>query len=234
MNKINSEIVVGFLQESTECYTYHRDSQPSININYSLCNNITRDTLLLITKIRGARKSVDLGLALSPHSEAICYKPYKSAGFKIFCQKGKSLNERLMGIFHNVFNMGYKRIIIMAHGVPNLPISYIENALFHLRNNNDMVIGPLKNGLFYIIGVNRKLYENHILENVLKDIDLKDHNKVESVLTKIKNYHINCYSLPEWYILKSINDIKKFKSDTFNGIGYTAKWTQQTINKLLS
>ena len=231
---MNNEIVIGFLIE-------HQLACPHISVSNSIkskkacefCNHMNRDVCLLITNIYGARKTVDIGLALSPLAKAGAYFPYKKAGFELFSQEGKTESEKIKSIFKQAFEMEYQSVVIISHSVPNLPLDYLENALSSLRNGSNLVVGPLKNGMFYLIGMKRQMHD--IINNgkMFHNINFNNSSLRDSTVKNMKNHCNGCSILPEWYILKSINDLKKMHNDYRQGIGGKAQWTHSIANELL-
>lgn len=60
------------------------------------------------------------------------------------------------------FNQGYKNIIIIGSDCIDLTTSIIENA-FSCLQHNDFVIGPAKDGGYYLLGMNKEhiqVFEN--------------------------------------------------------------------------
>jgi glycosyltransferase A (GT-A) superfamily protein (DUF2064 family) len=194
---------------------------------------MNRDVCILITHIYGARKTVDVGLALSPLAKIGPYSPYKKAGFELFSQDGETESEKIKNVFKDAFERDYKSVITVSHSVPNLPLNYLEDALSSLRNGSNLVIGPLRNGMFYLIGMTRKMHEiiNH--KNVLNDITFDNSSLRDSTVENIKSHCNGCSILPEWYILKSIKDLKKMHNDYRHGIGWKAQWTHNISREIL-
>jgi hypothetical protein len=231
---MNSEIVIGFLLEH-QPVCQHISVSNSIKTKKSceFCKHMNRDVCLLITNIFGARKTVDIGLALSPLAEAGAYFPYKKAGFELFSQEGKTESEKIKNIFKQAFKMEYQSVVIVSHSVPNLPLNYLENALSSLRKGSNFVVGPLINGMFYLIGMKRQMHEIIINGNDFNNINFNNSSLRDSTVKNIKNQCNGCSILPEWYILKSINDLKKMHNDYRQGIGWKAQWTHNIASDLL-
>ncbi len=231
---MNREIVIGFLNEH-QPVCQHISVSNSIKTKKSceFCYHMNRDVCLLITHIYGARKTVDIGLALSSLAAVGSYFPYKKAGFELFSQEGKTESERIKNIFKQAFEMEYQSVVIVSHSVPNLPLNYLENALLSLRKGSNLVVGPLKNGMFYLIGMKRQMHEIISDGNVFNNINFNNSSLRDSTVKTIKNHCNDCSILPEWYILKSINDLKKMHNDYRQGIGWKAQWTHNTSRELL-
>ncbi len=232
--KMNKEIVVGFLNEHTINCSYLAVSNCiKTDKSCTLCYNINRDISLLITRFQGARKTVDVGIALPPNAETGPYEPYKIAGFQVFYQSGETESERIKSILAETFTRGYESLIITSHSVPNLPISYLECALSDLRSGNKLVLGPTENGMFYLIGIKRELYEKVLSDTKFGHFSFTNRTLRESTLKRIKSHYNDCSILPNWYILRTIDDLKKLYRDSQQGIGWRAQWTHLIADEIL-
>ncbi|PCH64872.1 MAG: glycosyltransferase [Bacteroidetes bacterium] len=102
--------------------------------------------------------------------------------FQKYLQNGEDLGERMLNAFTFAFAVGYKRVVIIGSDCIQLTPKIINEA-FEMINTNDVVIGPAKDGGYYLLGMNKlylELFHNKIWssENVLLDtlIDLKKMN----------------------------------------------------------
>ncbi|WP_046742990.1 TIGR04282 family arsenosugar biosynthesis glycosyltransferase [Kordia zhangzhouensis] len=69
-------------------------------------------------------------------------------------QKGKDLGERMLHAFTEAFANHYKKVIIIGSDLYDLQPKHIEEAMEAL-NTNDIVLGPAKDGGYYLLGMNR-------------------------------------------------------------------------------
>lgn len=232
---MNNEIVVGFLNEHRQqCQHLSVSNRIKTKRSCEFCRHMNRDISLLMSNIHGARKTVDIGLALSAIAEINTYQPYKIAGFELLYQEGNNESERIKNTFENMFLKGYKTVIIISPSVPNLPVSYLESALSYLRKKeNNLVLGPLKNGMFYLIGMKKKMYETVNRSVFFNKLNFYNSAMRDTTVNMIKDYCNDCSILPEWYTLKSLNDLKKLHYDFLHGIGWKAQWTHNITNELL-
>lgn len=230
---MNKEIVVGFLIEhGKECCNdaisrYIREKRKC-----TFCLDLNRDTSLLITTMQEARRTIDVGLALSPESKLAHYLPYQTAGFKLFFQHGRSESEHITHVLKEVFSQGYERVVILSHSVPNLPVDYIERAVDYLRNGTDLVIGPLENGTFYLVGLARDMFERLLRLEVLGTFAFVDGPASGETLRVLKDHALKPRFLPEWYVVRSIEDLKKLHEDSSLGRGRKTRWIGSTIEDL--
>ena len=77
-------------------------------------------------------------------------------------QYGNDLGERMQNAFQQLFDSNYKNMIIIGSDLLDLN-SAIINKAFSLINEYDAVIGPAKDGGYYLLGLkaaNPKLFKN--------------------------------------------------------------------------
>jgi rSAM/selenodomain-associated transferase 1 len=67
-------------------------------------------------------------------------------------QKGNDLGERMHNSFEYAFLNKYKKVIIIGSDCLDLNESIIKDA-FRLLDNSDVVIGPAKDGGYYLLGM---------------------------------------------------------------------------------
>lgn len=82
--------------------------------------------------------------------------------YKIAYQKQTDLGGRMRQAFADVFGQDYYKAIIMGTDCIDLTIEIINNAYRQL-NHYDVVIGPAKDGGYYLLGLNNsepKLFQN--------------------------------------------------------------------------
>ena len=71
-------------------------------------------------------------------------------------QSGTGLGEKMNNAFSELFEQGYNRVLIIGTDCPELSPAIIT-AAFDSLNNHDVVIGPARDGGYYLLGMT-KLY----------------------------------------------------------------------------
>lgn len=109
-------------------------------------------------------------------------------------QKGKDLGERMLHAFYeNLSN--YDKVIIIGSDIYELKPEHIEHA-FNKLDIHDVVIGPAKDGGYYLLGLKsltQKIFKNKnwgtssVLENTLEDLKNENVHLLE-VLNDIDTY----------------------------------------------
>ncbi|UZD23163.1 TIGR04282 family arsenosugar biosynthesis glycosyltransferase [Algoriphagus halophytocola] len=71
-------------------------------------------------------------------------------------QTGQDLGEKMSNAFRETFAQGFERVVIIGTDCPELSPQVINQAFAELRHN-DAVIGPAKDGGYYLLGMSRYL-----------------------------------------------------------------------------
>lgn len=87
------------------------------------------------------------------YSENINFKDFWDAHtYEKALQSGDDLGKRMANAFLDGFTKGYKRIIIIGSDLYELKAKILVEA-FESLNSNDAVIGPAKDGGYYLLGM---------------------------------------------------------------------------------
>ncbi len=118
--------------------------------------------------------------------------------YKLLIQKGNDLGERMQNAFEKGFELGYEKVVIIGSDTIEITAKHIEEAYTQL-DENEYVIGPAKDGGFYLLGMKRptpELFKNksYSHENVLKEL-LLEVSKTET----------------DFHLLDELNDIDTFQ-----------------------
>lgn len=158
----------------------------------------------------GDKRALDIYLKLSSHTLKIAEKVNAkkivyysqsveqnglwSENFLKEIQQGNDLGERMMHAFRKCFEVGYKGVCIIGTDCFELDENVIAQA-FNALKENDAVIGPAKDGGYYLLGMNQflpELFQNKAwsTSSVARDT-LKDFRRLKL----------------EYYTLPVLNDV---------------------------
>lgn len=73
-------------------------------------------------------------------------------GAALHRQRGDDLGERMQNAFRDVFESGYERVVIVGSDCPELTKRHLGDA-FTALDNHDVVIGPARDGGYYLLGM---------------------------------------------------------------------------------
>lgn len=69
-------------------------------------------------------------------------------------QNGSDLGERMSAAFQKAFEGGYEKVVIIGSDCADITIHHITKA-FQALDTNDAVIGPSKDGGYYLLGISK-------------------------------------------------------------------------------
>ena len=111
-------------------------------------------------------------------------------------QSGTDLGERMCNAFQDAFISNYKKVIIIGSDLLDLKPHHIHQAFDELENN-DFVIGPAKDGGYYLLGMNK------INSNIFKNKAWGTSSVLKNTLNNIENSNVK--------LLEELNDIDTFE-----------------------
>ena len=71
-----------------------------------------------------------------------------------FFQEGEDLGERMNYAFQSFFSKGYEKIVLIGSDLPSITPGIVSQAI-HGLETNDCVLGPSKDGGYYLIALSR-------------------------------------------------------------------------------
>lgn len=111
-------------------------------------------------------------------------------------QKGNDLGKRMSNAFKDLFDDGYRNIIIIGSDCPELTTDLMEKA-FDKLFSSDVVIGPAKDGGYYLLGM------KNLHKDLFKDVDWSTDKVLGQTLVTCKKLNLSTFLLPE---LSDIDD----------------------------
>ena len=118
------------------------------------------------------------------------------AVFRKKLQKGTDLGTKMHNAFSDLFSLGYQKVIIIGSDLLDLKPSHI-NLAFEALNENDFVIGPAKDGGYYLLGMTA--LQNNIFED-----------KAWGTSTVLKET-LNNLDNSSFHLIEELNDIDTFE-----------------------
>lgn len=121
-----------------------------------------------------------------------------------FCpQRGQDLGERMEHAFRQAFSEGITRAVLIGSDLPDLPSATLIDAIDALRAN-DAVIGPAKDGGYYLIG----LKHDEFLPDIFRNIDWGTERVFRQTMNAFHRSKQRVHMLPVWQDVDTIEDIR--------------------------
>jgi rSAM/selenodomain-associated transferase 1 len=96
---------------------------------------------------------LDRYLACAPSATHVFFKIMEERqGVKLMDQIGGDLGARMNQVSNTLLARGYRQVLLIGTDVPTLPFDHLKQALVSL-GNHDLVLGPARDGGYYLIGL---------------------------------------------------------------------------------
>ena len=114
---------------------------------------------------------------------------WKNEIYKKELQYGNDLGERMRNAFEILFQRGYKQIVIIGSDCYELTEEIIMTAFDQLKKE-DIVIGPARDGGYYLLGM------NVFIPQLFAGKNWSTNKVFHETLTEIKSFNYSIHQLP--------------------------------------
>lgn len=131
---------------------------------------------------------------------------WNTPGFVKKLQSNDDLGSKMKNAFKELFAIGYEKVIIIGSDCFELTTTIIEAALILLKNN-DAVIGPAKDGGYYLLGMKK------LIEPIFENKQWSTNTVFKETISDLKENNFSFACLPvltdidteeDWYNSKKI------------------------------
>ncbi|XP_066275376.1 uncharacterized protein [Branchiostoma lanceolatum] len=113
-------------------------------------------------------------------------------------QEGKDLGHKMANAFNDAFMDGTESVVLIGSDIPALTTDVLEEAFSTLESTqeeNTCVIGPAKDGGYYLIGLNRHTGTNNI-DELFQEIAWGTNSVLQQQIQAAEQLGIHCHLLP--------------------------------------
>ena len=154
----------------------------------------------LIRKIDAA--SLVLRIFYDPPDAEAAIKSWLGENRAYAPQTGGDLGERMKQAFQQVFSAGIEQAVLVGSDLPDLPGSFITEALAVL-NNSPAVIGPSRDGGYYLIGFRA----NAFMPTVFNNVPWSSDRVLQTTLKRFAAAGLPIRQIPEWRDIDTQEDL---------------------------
>jgi len=144
----------------------------------------------------------DCWIAYDPPESENQIRQWLSSDFLFLAQQGKDLSQRLTNAFTEILSRGYTSVAVLGSDTLGLRRDLIKET-FDMLKTYDIVIGPAKDGGYYLIGLNK--FSGQIFE----DISWSTDKVLAQSLKKCRDLKWNHYLLEELEDLDEIKNVQR-------------------------
>ena len=178
----------------------------------------------LLAKLESTRLS--FAICFYPEQKKELLMEWLGEGYEYIPQKGADLGERMAAAFLDAFAGGHRRVILMGSDFPDLPRSFLEDALAAL-NTHDIVIGPAMDGGYYLIGFRKETF----IQEAFEGMDWSTEGIFRQTLSILKAHRRRVYVLPVWNDIDTVEDLRQL-IDRAGGSGFDTSKTMSLLSRL--
>ena len=117
-------------------------------------------------------------------------------------QTGRDLGERMKQAFQQVFDEGIKRAVLVGSDLPDLSAEIMADALSSL-NQNPAIIGPSRDGGYYLIGFRAESFTPAVVDGV----PWSNGQVLQTTLERFAAAGLPVHQAPEWRDIDTQEDL---------------------------
>jgi rSAM/selenodomain-associated transferase 1 len=170
---------------------------------------------------------IDLLIAVWPQDAKSDVQQWLQWEGQIDSQVPGNLGHKLHRAFEKGFEQGYRHISIIGSDLPELSHSVIKES-FHQLHSYPLVLGPAKDGGFYLVGL------NSLPEKLFHNINWSTSEVLEKTIENAKNYGFCYFLLPEMNDIDEYEDIQVRWKDLKNNNTHSLPQTTQVLKLIFN
>jgi hypothetical protein len=151
--------------------------------------------------------ATDFYLAFAPDEARLLMKQLAPPCFCLLPQQGDDLGVRMAAIFVRLSQMGHKNIVLIGGDLPPVPLRYFAEAYAFLATPNQrVVLGPSRDGGYYLVGANQPTPE------IFQGMSWSHSQVLAQTRDKLACLQIDCHLLPLWLDIDTVDDLCHLES----------------------
>ncbi len=162
------------------------------------------DTIDAVVPVRPA----DLFVAFEPAAAESEFQSLVGGIAQLVPQRGETIGDRMRHALVGLFGDGYTSVVIVGSDLPTLPHAYVKTAFERLGDNGtDVVIGPAKDGGYYLIGL------RSVSSELFDSIPWSTPVVLARTLEIAATLRLTVSLTPQWYDVDSVDDLRRVMAD---------------------
>jgi rSAM/selenodomain-associated transferase 1 len=121
-------------------------------------------------------------------------------------QRGSDLGQKMSNAFNDGFDRSYQHICLIGSDIFELSDEIIKQAFFLLKDN-DLVLGPTKDGGYYLIGMKK------LQRELFEDIPWSTSEVLQKTIDTAEKLDLNTGILPKLSDIDTLEDIREEDRD---------------------
>ena len=169
----------------------------------------------------------DFYLAYAPDSARLLMERLAPSGFHLFAQQGEDLGARMQSVFARLFAAGYKQIVLIGADLAPVPRNFFEEAYdFLAATGQRVVLGPSRDGGYYLVGCNR------LTPEIFQGMTWSHSEVLAQTQVKLSSLKIDYRLLPTWLDIDTPEDMRDLQTVFSSTLENTMPNTLKLLRRL--
>ena len=145
-------------------------------------------------------------LSYWPHERRPEFEELSGNSWTLAPQTAGNLGTRMQSYFTEAFQSKQQQVVLIGSDSPTLSPCIVETA-FNKLQKHDVVIGPARDGGYYLIGCSRPV------PGIFDNIDWGSRQVFEQTSNKLNSLGIRYAVLTEWYDIDQLKDLISLEAE---------------------
>lgn len=166
-------------------------------------------------------------LGFTPKEKQTEFQSLAGPAWLLQSQVAGDLGQRMDYYFQGAFGNGQEQVLLLGADSPHLPLNLIRQAYKALQDT-DVVLGPSRDGGYYLIGLNRPFPE------LFLEVDWGTSRVWNQTTNKLSHSGHHFAELPEWYDIDDREDLDCLIGDLTGSVCVDPhlRWLRDRIREL--
>ena len=133
-------------------------------------------------------------------------KKWAGSGFRYFCQEGNDLGEKMLHAFKEAAKLCGGNVLLVGTDIPDITSEILSDA-FQKLESSDYVVGPARDGGFYLIGTKKPE------SNIFNGIKWSSGKVLDALAGNLKDKNQKTEFVNELIDIDTLSDIKLWLED---------------------
>ena len=111
----------------------------------------------------------------------------------------------MASIFEDLFEKSYERAVVIGSDLPVFPSSFLRDAFRALAGSSDVVLGPSRDGGYYLIGLSR------LVPEIFTGMPWGTARVLQATRDRLSRVGVEPSLLPGWFDVDTVEDLKFLK-----------------------
>jgi rSAM/selenodomain-associated transferase 1 len=146
-----------------------------------------------------------LHLFVTPSDKMTAMRQWLGKDVALHPQEGHDLGVRMQKAFEEMFRQGYESCVLIGCDFPDLPAAVLPEAFEKLKSA-EAVIGPTKDGGYYLLGFRRSRFCKSVFHNIEWSTD----TVFEKTMAAFKRENVRVAMVRQWWDVDDPEDLENF------------------------